>query len=86
MLEGRLGAVSAHLCWPQGYHDERYRRVAKEEGFDYLYTVERGSCLPDTNHQHIPRIVTKDRRGIWLLSRLWIYRQPTLATAYLALS
>jgi peptidoglycan/xylan/chitin deacetylase (PgdA/CDA1 family) len=85
-LASRTGAASPHLCWPQGYYDDRYRQVAKQAGFDYFYTVEKGSCLPSTNHQHIPRIVTKDRRGLWLSSRLWIYRQPALAAAYLALS
>ena len=85
-LTARLGSASAHLCWPQGYHDAAYRRVAKAAGFDYLYTVEKGTCLPAADPQRIPRIVTKERRGNWLPSRLWLYRRPLLAAAYRALS
>jgi peptidoglycan/xylan/chitin deacetylase (PgdA/CDA1 family) len=86
ILRNRLGTVSSHLCWPQGYYDDSYRRMAKLSGFDYLYTVEKGTCTRTSDPQRIRRVVTKDRRGNWLPSRLWIYRQPALAAAYLALS
>ena len=85
-LASRLGAATAHLCWPQGYYDDRYRQVAKQAGFDYLYTVEKGSCSPRSDPLQIPRIVVKDRTGRWLPSRLWLYRQPHLAATYIALS
>ncbi|MCK9284821.1 MAG: polysaccharide deacetylase family protein [Rhodocyclaceae bacterium] len=85
-LIARLGAASAHLCWPQGYHDAAYRRTARAAGFRYLYTVEKGTCVPTTDPQHIPRVVTKERTGNWLPSRLWLYRRPLLAAAYAAIS
>ena len=86
ILASRLGKVSSHLCWPQGYYDDRYRLVARQTGFDYFYTVEKGSCEANTDRQRIPRVVVKDRVGAWLPSRLWLYRRPRLATAYISLS
>jgi len=85
-LATRLGGASAHLCWPQGYHDASYRQVAQDAGFDYLYTVEKGSVTPATDRLRIPRITAKDRGGAWLPSRLFLYRRPALAAAYLKLS
>jgi peptidoglycan/xylan/chitin deacetylase (PgdA/CDA1 family) len=84
-LHSRLGAASRHLCWPQGYHDADYRRVAKQAGFDHLYTVEKGSCSCSTAADRIPRIVVKDRRDSWFARRLWLYRHPLLTAAYLRL-
>lgn len=85
-LRQRLGAVSGHLCWPQGYYGDDYIAVARQAGFDHLYTVEKGTCLAGTDPLRIPRIVTKDRAGRWLPSRLWLYRRPLLAAAYAAVS
>lgn len=83
-LARQLGNASPHLCWPQGYHDSDYRDVARQQGFSYLYTVTRGSCLPTSDPLQIPRIVVKDRGGLWLTTRLGIYRQPWLARVYAA--
>jgi peptidoglycan/xylan/chitin deacetylase (PgdA/CDA1 family) len=84
-LERRLGSGSRHLCWPEGYHDADYRRVAKAAGFDHLYTVEKGTCTRATPPDRIPRIVVKDRAEDWFGRRLWLYRQPKLTAAYLRL-
>src|SRR5690606_9673899 len=46
-LERRLGQASRHLCWPQGYFDADYQRVANALGFDHLYTTDaRGQNRP----------------------------------------
>lgn len=81
-LQQRLGSVSTHLCWPQGYHDAGYRATARAAGFDHLYTVERGACLAQTAAEEIPRIVVKDKGGFWLGSRAWLYGRPWLGTTY----
>lgn len=86
MLVQRLGTCSRHLCWPQGYYDDAYRRVAVGAGFDHLYTVARGSVTPTTDNQQLPRVVVKDKAGVWLNSRLWLYRRPWLADAYLTIN
>lgn len=81
-LSARLGAVSDHLCWPQGYFDADYLEVAAAAGFRHLHTVIPGANRPGDSPDHIHRIVTKDKPARWLLSRLWIYRHPTLAAWY----
>jgi peptidoglycan/xylan/chitin deacetylase (PgdA/CDA1 family) len=84
-LQARLGRVTPHLCWPQGYYDDHYRSAAHTVGFSHLYTVRRGSCLPVTPADEIPRIVTKDKAGGWLGGRLRLYGTPWLARLYTTL-
>lgn len=84
-LRQHLGEVSSHLCWPQGYFDDDYRRVAQAAGFAYCYTTRPGTCTPDTRQDAIPRIVAKDAGADWLTRRLWLYRQPGLTRLYLRL-
>ena len=84
-LASRLGGVSAHLCWPQGYHDEDYRRTATHGGFKYFYTVEKGVATQRTDPARIPRMVVKDKAGNWFSSRMRLYRHPLLAALYLRL-
>lgn len=81
-LRQRLGSASTHLCWPQGYNDAGYRATAVAAGFSHLYTVARGTCLPHTPTDAIPRIVVKDKAGLWFASRMAIYRRPWLAALY----
>jgi peptidoglycan/xylan/chitin deacetylase (PgdA/CDA1 family) len=83
-LQKHLGEVSGHLCWPQGYYDADWQGRAHAAGFTYLYTVMPGTCTPDTAADAIPRIVVKDRNAGWFGRRLWLYRQPALTRAYLA--
>ncbi|PKO84464.1 MAG: hypothetical protein CVU17_02365 [Betaproteobacteria bacterium HGW-Betaproteobacteria-11] len=82
-LQAHLGETSAHLCWPQGYHDDDYKQAATEGGFRYLYTTRPDTCTPSTAAGNIPRIVVKDRGAGWLARRLWLYRQPGLTRLYL---
>jgi peptidoglycan/xylan/chitin deacetylase (PgdA/CDA1 family) len=81
-LERRLGRAGRHLCWPWGYYEPGYRRVAQELGFDALYTTERGTNRPGDDIGRIRRLVTKDRTGGWLNQRLWIYSRPWAARLY----
>jgi peptidoglycan/xylan/chitin deacetylase (PgdA/CDA1 family) len=76
---------SPHLCWPQGYFDDDYKRVAGEAGFRYLYTVHKGINTPATAADEINRIVVKDRVGAWFASRMFLYRQPGLGGFYVRL-
>ncbi len=82
VLSQRLGKVSDHLCWPQGYFDADYLEVARDAGFKHFYTVAPGANPPGGKAEHIKRIVVKDKPASWLLSRLWIYRHPMLAGWY----
>lgn len=84
-LATHLGAVSSHLCWPQGYFDAGYQAVAHSAGFTHLYTVNKETCTAKTSVAAIPRVVVKDRADGWFGRRLWLYRHPQLTRAYLAL-
>lgn len=83
VLRHELGGVSDHLCWPQGYFDEDYLRVAEELGFKHLYTTDpRGQNVPGTSPAHIHRFAVKDEGGDWLQRRLWLARNRVLGPAY----
>lgn len=81
-LAQRLGGATPHLCWPQGYYDDGYRVTAGQAGFSHFFTVRRGTTLPATPREEIPRIVIKDKAGLWFASRLALYRRPWLGSFY----
>jgi peptidoglycan/xylan/chitin deacetylase (PgdA/CDA1 family) len=85
LLETRLGVVSRHLCWPQGYYDEQYVATAKGMGFDHLYTTEQTMNLAQSAVDRIGRFVTKEKSGNWLLRRTRLYATPWLGGLYAAL-
>lgn len=78
-----LGAVSDHLCWPQGYFDEDYVAIAKDLGFNYLYTTDAyGMNKAYGAADHIYRIAVRNRPGLWLAQRLWLASHPHLGPLY----
>lgn len=81
-LAERLGQCSRHLCWPQGYYDQDYLRVAGDAGFDHLYTTEVRVNTPATSSRRIGRFVTKEKPGEWLVSRTRLYSRPWLGALY----
>jgi peptidoglycan/xylan/chitin deacetylase (PgdA/CDA1 family) len=76
---------SPHLCWPQGYYDADYLRIARKAGFRYFYTVRKGINTPATPGDQIGRIVVKNRAGSWFGSRIFLYRRPVLGGFYVRL-
>jgi peptidoglycan/xylan/chitin deacetylase (PgdA/CDA1 family) len=82
ILEQRLGRVSQHLCWPQGYYDAQYQACATETGFKYLYTTEKKIVSRKTDSASIGRIVTKERNGDWIINRASWFSKPLLGSAY----
>ncbi|KNH04851.1 Polysaccharide deacetylase [Candidatus Burkholderia brachyanthoides] len=91
-LSARLGEVSDHLCWPQGYYDDAYREVALGAGFRHFYTCHVGTntntrtrdASPD-GERSINRLEVRDRPASWLKSRLWVHSRPALSKAYLSI-
>ncbi|WP_283147483.1 polysaccharide deacetylase family protein [Silvimonas soli] len=82
-LQQRLGGVSDHLCWPQGYFDADYQQVAREAGFKYLYTTrDDARNVPGTDPARICRIGEKGRGADWLAQKLWLVRNPLLGGAH----
>ncbi|AZY49538.1 polysaccharide deacetylase family protein [Bordetella avium] len=68
----RLGSVSDHLCWPQGYFDADYLQAAREAGFRHLYTTDPlGQNRPGSDPAHIYRFAVRNRAGGWLKRRIW---------------
>jgi peptidoglycan/xylan/chitin deacetylase (PgdA/CDA1 family) len=87
-LQTRLGEVSDHLCWPQGFYDDDYRRIARETGFKHFYTCEMGANVSgkdEAAERSIYRLEVRDRPPSWLASRLWVHSRPALSRAYLTL-
>ena len=84
-LEARLGVVSSHLCWPQGYYDDQYILSAKRLGFEYFYTTEPSINRPNSPVNRIGRVVTKEKSGNWLLWRTRLYATPWLGGIYATL-
>ncbi|MCB5364836.1 polysaccharide deacetylase family protein [Pusillimonas sp. CC-YST705] len=59
-----FGEASEHLCWPQGYFDADYQRIAQEAGFRYLYTTEPfGQNLVGGDASHIYRFAVRNTHG-----------------------
>lgn len=82
-LVQRLGGVSAHLCWPQGYFDDDYQQVAGAAGFRYFYTTDaRGLNLPHGNARHIHRVAVKNRGGLMFGQRVWLARDTRIGPLY----
>ena len=84
-LAARLGEASPHLCWPQGYYDVAYQRVARAAGFTHLYTTEHGVARRDVDPARIPRLVAKDKPAGWFGRRMTIYGNSLLSALYLGL-
>ena len=71
-LKLHLGVCSDHFCWPQGYFDADYVKIAQELGFKHLYTTEPyGHNVSQGDPAHIYRIAARNKRGWWLIQRLW---------------
>jgi len=82
-LKERLGQASSHLCWPQGYFDDDYKRAAAENGFRYLYTTDaRGQNIPGQDPSHVYRFIVRDRSANWLRRRIWLATHPFWGPAY----
>ena len=84
-LASRLGNATPHLCWPQGYYDAAYQRVALAAGFTHLYTTVPGVARKDVDPACIPRLVIKDKPAQWFGGRMGLYGRPLLSALYLGL-
>jgi peptidoglycan/xylan/chitin deacetylase (PgdA/CDA1 family) len=81
-LQSRLGRSSRHLCWPWGYTEAGYADAARSVGYDVQYLTEKRANYAGGSVDAIGRIVAKEKPASWLASRLRIYSNRYLATAY----
>lgn len=83
VLEENLGAVSDHFCWPQGYFDDDYVRIAKQAGFKYLYTTHAfGRNRPGTDPAHIFRFAVRNTSGASVGRRIRVATNPVIAPVF----
>ncbi|GAA0781893.1 polysaccharide deacetylase family protein [Castellaniella ginsengisoli] len=82
-LEQNLGEVSDQLCWPQGYFDQDYVRIAQEAGFRHLYTTRAfGRNRPGTDPASIFRFAVRDTTGASLGRRIRVAAHPLMAPVF----
>ncbi|OYV48138.1 MAG: hypothetical protein B7X10_03535, partial [Burkholderiales bacterium 21-58-4] len=82
-LQANLGEVSEHFCWPQGYFDADYVRIAQEEGFRYLYTTQAfGQNRPGTDPASIYRFAVRNTSGGSFGRRIQIAAHPIVGPLF----
>lgn len=83
LLKKRLGIDSKHLCWPRGKYDKKLIDLAKECGYEILYTTKRGINKADGDTNEIKRLAAK-KDWKWLRKNLFIFSNDILGTLYAA--
>ena len=82
-LTENLGSVSDHFCWPQGYFDSDYVRVAQDAGFKYLYTTKAfGQNQKGTDPAHIYRFAVRNTTGASVGRRIRVAANPVIAPVF----
>ncbi|MYN13848.1 polysaccharide deacetylase family protein [Pusillimonas sp. TS35] len=82
-LRGRLGSVSDHHCWPQGYYDAEYIDLAHAVGFRHLYTTMAfGSNRPGSDPAHISRFAVRNTTGRSVGRRIWVAAHPLIGPIF----
>lgn len=82
-LTHNLGQVSDHLCWPQGYFDQDYVKIARELGFRHLYTTRAfGRNRPGSDPGSIFRFAVRNTSGASVGRRIQVAGNPLLAPVF----
>lgn len=82
-LQENLGTVSQHFCWPQGYFDSDYTRLAQEAGFRYLYTTKAfGQNRVGTDPAHIYRFAVRNTTGNSVGRRIQVASHPVIGPLF----
>jgi peptidoglycan/xylan/chitin deacetylase (PgdA/CDA1 family) len=82
-LEERLGSPCPYLCWPYGKFPRRAEALAREAGYEAVFTTRHDVVRPGTDPYELPRIVVKDSVP-WFTRRMAVYTNPLLSRLYLA--
>ena len=80
-IKEELGIDSVHLCWPRGVFSQEDINLAKESGYEILYTTKRGVNKPNANMDQIHRIAAKKDEK-WLKKQLYIFKNDILGSIY----
>lgn len=73
------------LAWPWGKYSPEALEIARDIGFQVFFCTSFGANLPGKNPRHVHRFKARDKSASWLLSRLKIYSNPTMARFYAAM-
>ncbi len=83
LIEFNLNRSCEFLCWPWGDFDQQKIDLAKEIGYQAMFTTYRGINVPGGDPLRIKRISVKDTMpGWWLRKTLFIFSRPSFGTAY----
>ena len=80
LIKKQLGYNSTHFCWQWGEYDDFSIKLAKDYGFKYLYTTEKG--IIENNFTKIPRISASFNMKTFL-KRNTIFSSKLLSKTYL---
>lgn len=82
-LEQHLGHCSNHLCWPEGYFDDDYIRLAQEAGFRYLYTTQPfGQNTAASDVTRIHRFAVRNTTGASVGRRIRVGAHPVIGPIF----
>lgn len=82
-LQARMGDVSQHFCWPQGYFDPDYVRIAQDAGFRYLYTTKAfGQNRAGSDPAHIYRFAVRNTTGQSVGRRIRVAAHPVIGPLF----
>ena len=82
-LKQNLGDVSDHFCWPQGYFDDDYIRIAQQAGFRYLYTTKAfGQNRQGMDPTGIFRFAVRNTSGASVGRRIRVATNPVIAPIF----
>jgi peptidoglycan/xylan/chitin deacetylase (PgdA/CDA1 family) len=83
-LERELRQPCPYLCWPYGRFSELAVTIAREAGYEALFTTVRGVAEAGSNPYHIKRIRVKNG-ATWFKWRMRIYVSSLLSRIYLGI-
>jgi peptidoglycan/xylan/chitin deacetylase (PgdA/CDA1 family) len=71
ILEEKLGKKIRALSWPWGIYDEKLLKIAKEIGYEFCFTTERGF---NRDPCRIKRLAVSEKKGMfWFKTRTLFY-------------
>jgi len=84
VMEERFGRPCTSLCWPSGRNNALSMKIARENGYNLLFTTRHGIVEKGSDPLSIDRIAVRDS-AFWLRKSMIIYTNNILSKMYLGL-
>ena len=82
-LRRELNEESEHFCWPQGYYDREYQRIAQAAGYRYLYSTQAfGQNCVGTDPAAIYRFAVRNTTGASVGRRIRVATHPWIGPLF----